>query len=104
MPMRSIAAEVAFATHVHDITAQKEINDAFVLVTRFRATVDALEATRLSKRHVYVILESGTAIVDDVLRGAWAQTVLELAARETPGRTRAYAPELAELVNTLEST
>jgi hypothetical protein len=104
MPMRSLAAEVAFATHVHDLTAQKELNDAYVLVTRFAATVDALEEARISKRHADVIVAAGSMIDHDDIRRAWERTVLEFAARETPGRTKAYARELAEHVNPVGMT
>src|SRR3546814_12257978 len=46
MPMRSLAAGVAFSTHVHYLPAQKEITDAFALVTRFPAPVASLTASR----------------------------------------------------------
>ncbi|TFV83987.1 HNH endonuclease [Microbacterium sp. dk485] len=99
MPVRSVAAEIAFATHVHDMTAQKELGDAHTLVTRFAATVTALEGGRISKRHVDVIFETGLPIADDQVRAAWEETVLDYAARQTPGRTKAYARQLAEAVN-----
>ncbi|QEW02139.1 HNH endonuclease signature motif containing protein [Microbacterium lushaniae] len=99
MPMRSLSAEVAFATHVHDLTAQKELNDAYAFVTRFSATLTALEDARISKRHADVILEVGASIDNADVREAWEHTVLERAARETPGRTRAFARQLAEAVN-----
>ncbi|WP_191906634.1 HNH endonuclease signature motif containing protein [Microbacterium lushaniae] len=99
MPMRSLAAEVAFATHVHDITAQRELGDAHTLVSKFAATVTALADARISKRHVDVILETGLPIVDDQVRAAWEETVLDYAARQAPGRTKAYARQLAEAVN-----
>ncbi|KAA9148475.1 DUF222 domain-containing protein [Microbacterium lushaniae] len=99
MPMRSVAAEVAFATHVHDMTAQRELGDAHTLVTKFAATVTALEDGRISKRHVDVILETGLPILDDQVRAAWEETVLDYAARQAPGRTKAYARQLAEAVN-----
>jgi hypothetical protein len=104
MPMRSLAAEVAFATHVHDLTAQKELNDAYAMVTRFAATVDALEEARISKRHADVIVAAGSMLDHGDVRAAWEQTVLEFAARETPGRTKAYARELAEVVNPVGMT
>ncbi|MCK6068108.1 MULTISPECIES: HNH endonuclease signature motif containing protein [Microbacterium] len=99
MPMRSLSAEVAFATHVHDLTAQKELNDAYAFVTRFSATLTALEEARISKRHADVILEVGASIDNADVRAAWEHTVLDRAARETPGRTRAFARQLAEAVN-----
>ena len=71
MPMRSLSAEVACATHVHDLTAQKELNDAYAFVTRFAATLTALEDARISKRHADVILEVGASIDDADVREAW---------------------------------
>ncbi|MCK6065033.1 13E12 repeat family protein [Microbacterium sp. EYE_512] len=99
MPMRSLAAEIAFATHVHDLTAQKELNDAYTLVSKLPATVVALQEARISQRHVTVMLDVGVGIDDDDVREAWEQTVLDFAVKETPGRTKAYARELAEAVN-----
>ncbi|KAA9132880.1 HNH endonuclease signature motif containing protein [Microbacterium caowuchunii] len=99
MPVRSLAAEVAFATHVHDMTAQRDLGEAQTLVTKFAATVTALENARISRRHVDVILETGLPIVDDEVRMAWEETVLDYAARQAPGRTKAYARQLAEAVN-----
>ncbi|TFV82443.1 HNH endonuclease [Microbacterium sp. dk485] len=99
MPMRSLAAEIAFATHVHDLTAQKELNDAYTLVSKLPATVAALQEARISQRHVTVMLDVGVGIDDDDVREAWEQTVLDFAVKETPGRTKAYARELAEAVN-----
>ncbi|QEV99437.1 DUF222 domain-containing protein [Microbacterium caowuchunii] len=99
MPVRSLAAEVAFATHVHDMTAQRDLGEAQTLVTKFSATVTALENARISQRHVDVILETGLPIVDDEVRMAWEEIVLDYAARQAPGRTKAYARQLAEAVN-----
>lgn len=98
MPIRSLAAEIAFTAHVHDRTAQRELDDAHTLVTRFAATVTALENGVISKRHVDVILQAGLPLTDDAVRAAWEGTVLEYAERQTPGRTKAYARQLAEAV------
>ncbi len=99
MPMRSLAAEVGCALHVHDLTAQRELSRAHALVTRFAATVDALAAARISRDHALAILDAGTCLDDDGVRAAWESVVLEHAAQQTPGRTAAYARQLAERVN-----
>jgi hypothetical protein len=104
MPVRSLAAEVACATHVHDVTAQNELDTAHTLVTRFAATVDALEAGRVSKQHVAVIHETGARLADDEVRGAWETVVLDFAAREAPGRTKAFARQLAEKLDPVGMT
>jgi hypothetical protein len=104
MPVRSLAAEVACAMHVHDVTAQNELDTAHTLVTRFAATVDALEAGRVSKQHVAVIHETGARLVDDEVRGAWETVVLDFASREAPGRTKAFARQLAEKLDPVGMT
>ncbi|MGP3535990.1 DUF222 domain-containing protein [Microbacterium sp. RD1] len=98
MPVRSIAAEVAFAAHMPDRTAQRELDDAYTLVTRFPRTVEVWEAGRISRGHAAIILKTGLPLPDEV-RAAWEETVLEFAVKETPGRTDAYARELAEIIN-----
>jgi hypothetical protein len=99
MPMRSASAEIAAAAHQHDLTVQRELNEAWSLVHRFAASVDALESGLVSRRHVAVIRDAGLNIDDDAVRGAWESVVLDYAAKTTPGRTKAFAIELAERVN-----
>ncbi|WP_164515471.1 HNH endonuclease signature motif containing protein [Microbacterium sp. 10M-3C3] len=95
MPMRSVAAELGAAAHQHDMTVQKELSDAYDLVHRFAATVNALAHGTISMRHVSVIRDAGHRLPDEV-RGAWESVVLDYAATTTPGRTKAYAGQLAE--------
>ncbi len=104
IPMRSLSAEVACALHVHDLTAQRELNEAWGLVTKLSATVDALEAARITRRHAAVIHQVGVEIDDDDVRGAWEAVVLDRAERDTPGRTKAFAIQLAEKVNPVGMT
>ncbi|WP_125132809.1 HNH endonuclease signature motif containing protein [Microbacterium sp. 10M-3C3] len=103
MPMRSVAAELGAAAHQHDMTVQKELSDAFDLVSRFGASVDALEAGTISLRHVGVIRDAGMRLPDEV-RGAWETVVLDYAATTTPGRTKAYALQLAERLDPVGMT
>ncbi|MGP3534882.1 DUF222 domain-containing protein, partial [Microbacterium sp. RD1] len=79
-------------------TAQRELDDAYTLVTRFPRTVEVWEAGRISRGHAAIILKTGLTLPDEV-RAAWEETVLEFAVKETPGRTDAYARELAEIIN-----
>jgi hypothetical protein len=95
MPLRCIAAQISVETHVHDRTVQTKMYDAWRLVSDFGATVTALAAGRISKAHADVILEMGGRLDDDV-RAPFEAVVLEWAAAETVGRTRAYARQLAE--------
>jgi len=86
------------ATKTHDLTVQKELGDAYTLTEKFGATVDALESGRITLRHVQAILETGIVIDDDDTRGGWEEVVLTRAERDSPGRVRAFARELAESV------
>ena len=98
LPVRSVALEIAVATKMHDLTVQKELGDAYTLTEKFGATVDALESGSITLRHVQAILETGIVIDDDDTRGGWEKVVLTRAERDSPGRVRAFARELAESV------
>ena len=96
MPLRCIAAQVAVELHLNDRTVQSRMYAAWRLVEHFPRTVDALEQGRISRAHAQVILETGSALEADDVRGAFEEVVLEWACGETVGRTRAYARQLAE--------
>ncbi|BAJ75352.1 hypothetical protein MTES_2388 [Microbacterium testaceum StLB037] len=98
LPIRSAALEIAVATKTHDLTVQKELSDAYTLTEKFGATVDALEDGRITLRHVQAVLDTGIVIDDDDTRGGWEEVVLSRAERDSPGRVRAFARELAESV------
>ena len=98
MPIRSAALEIAVATKMHDLTVQRELDDAFTLTEKFSSTVDALEAGRITLRHVQAVLETGIVIDDEETRRGWEKVVLSRAERDSPGRVRAFARELAESV------
>ena len=96
MPLRCIASQIGVETHLHDRTVQTKMYDAWRLVCYFGDTVAALETGRISKAHADVILEMGGRLEDAQVRAAFESVVLEWAAAETVGRTRAYARQLAE--------
>ncbi|MDQ1075846.1 MULTISPECIES: HNH endonuclease signature motif containing protein [Microbacterium] len=98
MPIRSAALEIAVATKSHDLTVQRELDDAYTLTEKFSSTVDALESGRITLRHVQAVLETGVAIDDDETRRGWEEVVLSRAERDSPARVRAFARELAESV------
>ncbi|CAH0242464.1 hypothetical protein SRABI128_02715 [Microbacterium sp. Bi128] len=104
MPVRSLALEIAVATHAHDLTVQKELSDAHTMTQKFTATVDALAQGRIGARHAAAILETGIVLDDDATRAAWEQVVLTHAERESPGRVRAFGRELAESVHPVGMT
>jgi len=96
MPLRCIAAQIGVETHVNDRSVQAKMHDAWRLVTLFAAAVVALENGRITKAHADVILDFGALLDDAEVRAAFESVVLEWAASETVGRTRAYARQLAE--------
>lgn len=98
MPIRSTALEIAVATKSHDLTVQRELDDAYTLTEKFSSTVDALESGRITLRHVQAVLETGGVIDDDETRRGWEEVVLSRAERDSPARVRAFARELAESV------
>lgn len=104
LPVRSVALDIAAATQTHDLTVQKELGEAHTLTEKFAATVDALESGRISMRHAHAVLETGAEIDDDDTRRGWEQIVLTRAERDSPGRTRAFARELAESVQPVGMT
>lgn len=104
MPVRSLALEVAVATHSHDLTVQRELSDAHTLTEKFAATVEALAQGRISPRHAQAILDTGIVLDDDATRAGWEQVVLARAERDSPGRVRAFGRELAESVHPVGMT
>ncbi|WP_166870432.1 HNH endonuclease signature motif containing protein [Salinibacterium sp. ZJ450] len=86
MTYRSLAAELALATHLSDRTFQTRINTAETLVGDFPATLTALAAGTISIGHARVIMEAGFPIGDPEQRARYEHAVLERAETITPGR------------------
>lgn len=99
MELRSIAAELAVAVHVNDRTMQARLSDAEQLLRLFPATVDAMEAGRVTRAHATAVLDVGRVLADPAVRAAFEEVVLDHAAANTPARTRAFARRLAERVH-----
>ncbi|HRN28132.1 MAG TPA: DUF222 domain-containing protein, partial [Terrimesophilobacter sp.] len=83
---RSLVAELAVASHVSDRTMQARLNEANTLVTRFEATLHALERDAISLGHARVIVEHGTRIADAETRTRYETAVIDRAITLTPGR------------------
>jgi hypothetical protein len=96
MEERSIAAEIAVATHVHDSAVQNQMHRAQILVDLFPATLDALADSRISARHARIITDAGSGLSDPAARAEYEETVLEYAMRENPPRTQKFAQDAAE--------
>ncbi|MFT4282708.1 DUF222 domain-containing protein, partial [Microbacterium sp.] len=94
IPMRSLCAQIGAMWRVSDRTVQRRMSDAVVVAGAFGATLAALAAGEISRAHLAVIVEAGLALADDS-RGRYEAAVLEVARRETPGRTKPSAQLLA---------
>ena len=93
--LRSLAAEYAAAAHIPPSTASIRLTDAWVLVRQFPATLDALAAGAISRRHVDVILTEAPIVSDHEdateVRAAYEAQVVPFASQDTAARTRAHA-------------
>ncbi|MFJ6653956.1 DUF222 domain-containing protein [Microbacterium sp. NPDC091313] len=96
MEERSIAAEIAVATHVSDRSVQNRMHEALALVDDFPAVLDALADGRISARHATAITAAGAVLTDEGARAAYETAVLEYAVRETAQRTQKFAERVAE--------
>ncbi|MFT4211612.1 MAG: DUF222 domain-containing protein [Microbacterium sp.] len=95
MALRSVAAELGGTLRVSDRSAQRQIDRAETLVTRFPATLAAWEAGRITRGHVYVITDLGLPLPDEALP-RFEQTAVARCEQEVPGRVRAGLAILAE--------
>ncbi|MEN2740941.1 DUF222 domain-containing protein [Microbacterium sp. X-17] len=98
MPRRCVAAELAVAVRVNDRAMQAAMNAAAVLTGSFPATLAALEAGRISRRHVDAIVDAGYRLPGEA-RAAFERVVLDRAVTQTAARVRVFARELAERVD-----
>ena len=93
---RALAAEFAAAVRESDRTMSGRIARAAALVNDYPDVLHSLQTGEISHTHAAVITEAGTVITDRAARDQYAAAVLEIARRETPGRLRPLARELAE--------
>lgn len=96
LAQRSVAAEIATALRLSDRTVQGQMGDAAVLASAFPAVLAAFGEGRITRSHVKVICDEGMGVSDPGDRAAYAQTVMELAEQQAPGRLRALARRVAE--------
>ncbi|KZE90628.1 DUF222 domain-containing protein [Microbacterium sp. TNHR37B] len=99
IPLRSLCAQIGAMWRVSDRTVQRRMSDAVVLTAEFPLTLVALEAGEISRAHAVVIVEAGLPLNDDDTRGRYERSVLEIARRETPGRTQPAARAFAARVH-----
>lgn len=95
MPRRAIAAEIGTATRTSDRTVQRRMGEAATLTRAYPVALRALQAGRIDRSHLTVIVETGTAITDASARTDFEHAAVALAERETPGRLRPLLRTLA---------
>lgn len=95
LAMRTVAAEVAFATGVSDRAVVNELGLAMRLAEDYGELVDELSRGRTSLAHVRAVADEGGIIADRAARRAYGGEMLELATTETPNRTRRLAKVVA---------
>ncbi|HYP74023.1 MAG TPA: DUF222 domain-containing protein, partial [Microbacterium sp.] len=95
MVLRSIAAEVGGVLRVSDRTVQARIGEAREIVEHYPAALAAWEAGRITRGHVRVITDAGTAVPAG-RRGEFEQTAIARCERDTPNRVRSEIEILAE--------
>lgn len=94
MARRSIAAEIAVPLHLSDRAVQHQMSDASTLVEGYPATLDAWEAGRLTRGHVFAVVEAGGALPPD-RRHEFDERAVPVCEAETVGRVRAGLQILA---------
>lgn len=96
LPIREVAAELAAAVRASDRTIQARLDEAATLVNRFPATLQALATGQIERGHVVAILDAGHRLDDAQIRDEFECAALEVARRESPGRTRPIVRGLAQ--------
>jgi len=98
IPMRSMAAQIGAAIRRPDRSVQRDLSDAFGIITRFPATLEAMARGEIDRGHLGVIADAGAGIDDDRVRAEFEEAALAVARRETPGRMK---PAVRLLANRL---
>ena len=96
LPLRSLAAEIGAATRTPDRGVGARMADAAMVRDLFPRTLSALADGEISARHLRTIVDAGARIDDAPARAAYEADAVDVARRESPGRTRAAVTRLAE--------
>lgn len=94
--LRELVGEYAAVTRQAPTTVRAAMERAHTFVTRFAATVEALEAGTITRRHADVILHAGERIDDAEQRAAYEELALDAARSRAPGQLDTYATRVAE--------
>jgi len=96
LPLRSLAAEIGAATRTSDRGVGIRMADAAMVRDLFPRALTALADGEISTRHLRTIVDAGARIDDAPARAAYEAEAVDVARRESPGRTRATVTRLAE--------
>ncbi len=96
LPYRSIAAEIATAWRVSDRTIQQRMETAHTLKERFPLILRAWKLGRITAAHVRVIVDAGAHIDSGEMRGAYEESVIDYAERESASRLAPIARRRAQ--------
>ncbi len=98
MVLRTVASEIAVATHVSDRSLQRQIGEAAMLVGDYPATLSAWEDGRITRGHVRAVQDAG-AILPAENRREFDQAAVDLCTSDTAGRVTSRLRVLAEQVH-----
>ncbi|WP_405373957.1 MULTISPECIES: DUF222 domain-containing protein [unclassified Microbacterium] len=95
MALRSIAAEVGGVLRTTDRTVQRRIDEACTIVEGYPAALSAWEMGRITRGHVLVIVDTGSAVPLEV-RAEFEAAAIERCEHDTPNRVRGELEILAQ--------
>lgn len=95
MVLRSVAAEIAVATHVSDRSMQRQIGEAASLVSDYPATLAARESGEITRGHLRAVQDAGS-ILPAGDRADFDLAAAELCTEDTPARVTPRLQLLAE--------
>ncbi|MBP2216808.1 hypothetical protein H4V95_001999 [Arthrobacter sp. CAN_C5] len=92
------ASEVGAALHLPDRTAGFLVEHSTLLTRYYPATLEALEAGKLSRRHAWAVVEEATSIpdTDPAVTAAFEDRLIEMASLTTVVKFRQQANRLRE--------
>lgn len=98
LAVRSVAAEFGAALNLSDLQVQRQLSDAYTLVTLFPATHAALDGGLITPAHAQVIVRAGAGITDGAARSAYEVEAVAKAHTTTPWRLKNTLAVVAEHV------
>ena len=95
MALRAIAAELGGVLRIADRTAQRRIDEARDIVENYPATLRAWDTGDITRGHVRVIVDAGTAVPTE-RRSEYEREAITRCLRDRPNRVRPEIEILAE--------